>query len=430
MTSVSLSKHDINILEKIKDPESNPYAGIVIDSSLPRDPNITDAGVYERIVEKEREIIRSIQNLEAQLKDLGAGETKAVAEKGYQQSLSAVEDMISEYPNYASARNNRVQILRRLYGDAMFLSDSSDNSMPLIRNPDQVERRKAATTALGDIEASIALLSPPSPTTPISPQVARTLSMAHTQRAALYLKTARLLQRRSLDIGQDLQESKWERLDFEEAASRDLALGGRYGNPIAKGLAVSVNPTAKLCGQIVREAMKKEYGPSFDRCGNCSIFNGEEHPPADTMKFLKTGRVALITRGRYAGKKVVIIQPVDNGNKPHPFGHALVAGIERYPSKITRRMSKTRQEKRNKIKPFIKVINYNHLMPTRYTLELEGLKGAVSNDTFKEVSQREDAKKTVKKVLEERYTSGKNRWFFTPLTVVMDTCASGIPANP
>jgi hypothetical protein len=61
-------------------------------------------------------------------------------------------------------------------------------------------------------------------------------------------------------------------------------------------------------------------------------------------------------------------------------------------------------------------------MPTRYTLELEGLKGAVSNDTFKEVSQREDAKKTVKKVLEERYTSGKNRWFFTPLSMLYRPC--------
>lgn len=79
-------------------------------------------------------------------------------------------------------------------------------------------------------------------------------------------------------------------------------------------------------------------------------------------------------------------------------------------------MSKARQEKRSKVKPFIKVINYNHLMPTRYTLELEGLKGSVTADTFKEVSQREDAKKTVKKALEERYTSGKNRWFFTPLS--------------
>ena len=116
--------------------------------------------------------------------------------------------------------------------------------------------------------------------------------------------------------------------------------------------------------------------------------------------------------------QVVIIQPQDTGNKSHPYPHAIVAGIERYPSQITRRMSKARQSKRSKVKPFIKVINYNHLMPTRYTLELEGLKGAVTADTFKEVSQREDAKKTVKKTFEERYTSGKNRWFFTPLSML------------
>ncbi len=32
---------------------------------------------------------------------------------------------------------------------------------------------------------------------------------------------------------------------------------------LQRGLAVSTNPTAKLCGQIVREAMKKEYGAAF-----------------------------------------------------------------------------------------------------------------------------------------------------------------------
>ncbi|TIA41721.1 hypothetical protein D6C78_01550 [Aureobasidium pullulans] len=138
-------------------------------------------------------------------------------------------------------------------------------------------------------------------------------------------------------------------------------------------------------------------------------------PSRAAMKFLKVGRVAIISRGRYAGKKVVIIQPVDQGTKSHPFPHALVAGIERYPQQVTRRMSKARQTKRSKVKPFIKVVNYNHIMPTRYTLELEGLKGAVTNDTFKEVSQREDAKKNIKKALEERYQSGKNKWFFTPL---------------
>lgn len=112
---------------------------------------------------------------------------------------------------------------------------------------------------------------------------------------------------------------------------------------------------------------------------------------------------------------MVIVQPIDGGSKSHPFPHALVAGIERYPQQVTRRMSKARQQKRSKIKPFIKTVNYNHLMPTRYTLELEGLKGVVTNDTFKEVSQREEAKKSVRKALEERYGSGKNRWFFTPL---------------
>ncbi|KAK3632074.1 60S ribosomal protein L27B [Elasticomyces elasticus] len=141
-----------------------------------------------------------------------------------------------------------------------------------------------------------------------------------------------------------------------------------------------------------------------------SLTSQSSHPPPNT-----SSSQAIITRGRYAGKKVVIIQPQDNGSKAHPFPHALVAGIERYPSQVTRRMSKARAAKRSKVKPFIKVVNYNHIMPTRYTLELEGLKGVVTNETFGEVSQREEAKKTVKKALEERYQSGKNRWFFTAL---------------
>lgn len=29
--------------------------------------------------------------------------------------------------------------------------------------------------------------------------------------------------------------------------------------------------------------------------------------------------------------------PVDNGSKAHPFPHAIVAGIERYPSHVTKR---------------------------------------------------------------------------------------------
>jgi len=46
----------------------------------------------------------------------------------------------------------------------------------------------------------------------------------------------------------------------------------------------------------------------------------------DNETVMKVGRVAIITRGRQAGKKVVIIQPQDAGTKAYPFPHALVAG--------------------------------------------------------------------------------------------------------
>ncbi|KAF9149137.1 hypothetical protein BG015_009069 [Linnemannia schmuckeri] len=103
------------------------------------------------------------------------------------------------------------------------------------------------------------------------------------------------------------------------------------------------------------------------------------------------------------------------GSKERGYGHAIVAGVERYPLKITKNMGKKRVAKRSKVKPFIKIVNYNHMMPTRYGLELESLKSAVTLDSFKEPSQREEAKKAIKKLFEERYNSGKNKWFFTKL---------------
>jgi large subunit ribosomal protein L27e len=78
--------------------------------------------------------------------------------------------------------------------------------------------------------------------------------------------------------------------------------------------------------------------------------------------------------------------------------------------KVTKSMGKKKVARRSKVKPFIKVVNYAHLLPTRYQLELESLKGSVSTDTFKEPTQREDSKKAIKKAFEERYAKGTNRW--------------------
>ncbi|WFD04613.1 hypothetical protein MOBT1_003327 [Malassezia obtusa] len=141
-------------------------------------------------------------------------------------------------------------------------------------------------------------------------------------------------------------------------------------------------------------------------------------------KIYKPGKVAVVLQGRHAGKKVVVIKQYDEGNKEHGFPYVIAAGIERYPLKVNKRMGAKKLARRSKIKPFVKVINYNHLFPTRYALELEGLKGVATNDTFKEVSQREAAKKEIKKLFEERYQSGKNRWFFTPLRVRTAECST------
>ena len=81
---------------------------------------------------------------------------------------------------------------------------------------------------------------------------------------------------------------------------------------------------------------------------------------------MKSGKVVLLLGGRFSGRKAVIVKNYDDGSQEKPYGHALVAGIERYPLKVTKTMGKKRTAKRSRIKTFVKICNYNHLMPTRY----------------------------------------------------------------
>lgn len=63
---------------------------------------------------------------------------------------------------------------------------------------------------------------------------------------------------------------------------------------------------------------------------------------------------------------MICFQNIDDGTADRPYSHALVAGIDRYPRKVTTTMGKKKVAKRSKIKAFVKVFNYNHLMPTRW----------------------------------------------------------------
>ncbi|XP_065896723.1 large ribosomal subunit protein eL27-like [Dysidea avara] len=132
-------------------------------------------------------------------------------------------------------------------------------------------------------------------------------------------------------------------------------------------------------------------------------------------KFMKPGRVVLVLAGRYAGKKAVIVKNYDDGSNDRPYGHALVAGVARYPLKVTKGMGKKRMKRRSRIKTFFKVTNYNHMMPTRYSVDVPIDKNVVNKDSFKDASHRRKARGEVKQKFEERYQTGKNRWFFQKL---------------
>lgn len=82
-------------------------------------------------------------------------------------------------------------------------------------------------------------------------------------------------------------------------------------------------------------------------------------------KFMKSGKVVLVLGGKYAGRKAIIVKNYDEATPDRGYGHALVAGLDKYPLKVTKPMGKKLVAKRSKIKTFVKVINYNHLMPTR-----------------------------------------------------------------
>jgi len=139
---------------------------------------------------------------------------------------------------------------------------------------------------------------------------------------------------------------------------------------------------------------------------------------------MKSGRVVIVLAGRYAGRKAVVVKAADEGSDSKKFGHAVgnhykcmkyftsncdeipfsaVAGIDRYPRKVVRAMSKKKIEKRTKVKPFVKAINYNHLMPTRYTADFELKK--VVDDSALNAESRTEVRKQVKKVFEEKYRS-------------------------
>mgnify|MGYP001028099630 FL=1 len=126
---------------------------------------------------------------------------------------------------------------------------------------------------------------------------------------------------------------------------------------------------------------------------------------------MKAGRVVILLAGRRAGKKAVIVKSFDDGKKGKAFPHALVAGVERAPMKVTKKMSKKKISRRSTVKPFVKIVNYNHILPTRFLVTGEfakagnELKTLVSEDKLANKESRKTLKNEIKSIFTERYNA-------------------------
>lgn len=118
---------------------------------------------------------------------------------------------------------------------------------------------------------------------------------------------------------------------------------------------------------------------------------------------MRPGMAVILLSGKYAGRKAIIIKNYDDGSTQKPYGHALVVGIDRYPRRILRKMSKKRIEGRSKIKPFIKLVNYNHIMPTRHTINIQFNTSVVNKNSLVDKPKKRTALLEAKMKLQERY---------------------------
>ncbi|CAH8483985.1 unnamed protein product [Dicrocoelium dendriticum] len=134
-----------------------------------------------------------------------------------------------------------------------------------------------------------------------------------------------------------------------------------------------------------------------------------------TVRIMRPGVVALVLAGRYTGRKGIVIKSYDDGSKEKPYGHALIVGIDRYPRRIVRRMGKKRMESRCKIKPFVKIINYNHLLPTRHMVNIPFDTKLINKNALMDKSLRRKARLEAKLKLQQRYKSRENPWLFSKL---------------
>lgn len=240
-----LTQHDTQILNQLLSPGLAPPLTNLIDLSLPSPPPF-------------------LLTLEASI--LAPLNTASPSSSILRTAIDALSAFIAQHPYYASAYNNRAQAMRLLLGDDL----------------------RANGGVWTDLSTAIALISGAKESSStkarlqLSKHEASVLSKAHTQRAWLLWKFSRptptevlptpspkegLAKEAEDAIAAEPSSAQPQlpaqlrgltREDLEEMASRDFALGGKYGDAGAQGMAIRTSLYAKLCSQVVKEAMRAD----------------------------------------------------------------------------------------------------------------------------------------------------------------------------
>lgn len=240
-TKPNLTTNDSAVLQALFDAESSPSNGITINPSLPPFPahlNI-DPTLHETLKAREITIVRTLASPNPTPETI-------------QSAIDQLSTLITEHPTYPPAYVNRAQALRMLI--STHNGGQAEETETDLFTPQNAE---TVSSLLSDLGEAIGLATPRSPADPVSEVQARLLADAHTHRGYLLLRLAKVKKSGEAFEG----TGRWSQLDadrLEEMASRDFFFGGRFGNKVAQQLAVQTNPYAKMCGAIVKEALRKE----------------------------------------------------------------------------------------------------------------------------------------------------------------------------
>lgn len=155
-------------------------------------------------------------------------------------AITELSILITTNPTHSSLYTNRAQATRLL--------PSSLTTPNLLRS------------ILSDLHAAITIIA----SAPTTPRSTSTLITAHTHRAYILLSISQnpsqfttFTSLDTLGLGLPSQE-KVTPSKLEDLASRDFSVAAALGDEDARKMSVKTNPYAKMCGAIVREALREE----------------------------------------------------------------------------------------------------------------------------------------------------------------------------